>query len=238
MTWLSRICFSAVGLTPLLGATVTGAVELKDSREAAVRKHRDFSGVVISLEPVNGTVIPTRAPNRARMVQKDKTFTPHVLAAQVGTTVEFPNLDPIFHNAFSNYDGQLFDVGLYPPGSSRGVHFTREGVVRIFCNIHSTMSAVIVVLRTPYFTTTARNGGFEIGNVGPGDYLLRVFHERATDATLKTLERRITVGNETVQIAPITISESGYLPIPHKNKFGREYSPAPDDRIGYPATRQ
>jgi plastocyanin len=238
MTWLWRISFSFVALTPLLGATITGAVELKDSRDAAVRKRRDFSGVVISLEPVNGTVAPTRVQNHARMVQKDKTFTPHVLVAQVGTTVDFPNYDPIFHNAFSNYDGQLFDVGLYPPGSSRGVHFTREGVVRIFCNIHSTMSALIVVVKTPYFTTTARNGAFEIDNVGPGEYLLKVFHERATDATLKQLERRITVGNDTVQVPPISISESGYLPIPHKNKFGGEYSPAPDDRIVYPANRQ
>jgi plastocyanin len=212
-------------------------VELKDSRNAAVRKHRDFSGVVIALDPVNSTVVPNRPPNHARMVQKDKTFTPHVLAVQVGTTVDFPNYDPIFHNAFSNYDGQLFDVGLYPPGSSRGVHFTREGVVRIFCNIHSTMSAVIVVLKTPYYTTTARDGSFQITDVLPGEYRLKVFHERATEATLDRLERRIIVGNETVDVPPIAISESGYLPIPHKNKFGKDYSTVPDDTIIYPATR-
>src|SRR5579863_2854001 len=236
MMWLLRICFSAACLSSLVGATVTGTVELKDSRAAAVRKHRDFSGVVIALEPMDGAV-PSHAPNHARMVQKDKTFTPHVLPVQIGTTVDFPNYDPIFHNAFSNYDGQLFDVGLYPPGSSRDVHFTREGVVRIFCNIHSSMSALIVVLKTPYFTTTTRDGSFQIANVPPGEYRLKVFHERATEATLDNLRQRVTVGNETLQIPPITISESGYLPIPHKNKYGRDYSPAPDDRIIYPATR-
>ena len=238
MTWLWPIFFSLIALTPLCGATVSGTVELKDSREAAVRKHKDFSGVVISLEPVNGTAVPNHPPNHARMVQKDKTFTPHVLAVQLGTKVDFPNYDPIFHNAFSNYDGQLFDVGLYPPGSSRTVHFTREGVVRIFCNIHSTMSAVIVVLKTPYFATTARDGSFQIAGVAAGEYRLKVFHERATPPTLEALERKIMVAEESVPIPLITISESGYLPIPHKNKYGRDYSPVPDDRVIYPATRK
>jgi plastocyanin len=238
MMWLSRIFFSAAGIASLFGSTVTGTVELKDSRATAVRKHRDFSGVVIAIEPVDGSAVPGPTPNRARMVQKDKTFTPHVLPIQVGTTVDFPNYDPIFHNAFSNYDGQLFDVGLYPPGTSRPVHFTREGVVRIFCNIHSTMSAVIVVLKTPYFATTDRGGSFQIAGVPPGEYRLKVFHERATELTLDKLQQRITMGNDALQITPISISESGYLPIPHKNKFGRDYSPVPDDRVIYPATRE
>ena len=71
------------------------------------------------------------------MVQKDKTFTPHVLAIPVGATVEFPNFDPIFHNAFSNYDGKTFDLGLYAPGTSKSVVFSRPGIVRVFCNIHA-----------------------------------------------------------------------------------------------------
>jgi plastocyanin len=238
MIWLWRISFSSIGVLPLLCATVSGSVELKDSHDAAVRKRQDFSGVVISLEPAKGVPVSDRPPAHARMIQKNKTFTPHVLAIQVGTVVEFPNLDPIFHNAFSNYDGQLFDLGLYPPGTSRSVHFTREGSVRIFCNIHSAMSAVIAVLKTPYFATSAGDGTFRIPDVPPGEYRLQVFHERATASTLGALERRIVAADPLVQLGTISISESGYLPIPHKNKYGRSYSTVPDETSIYPATRK
>ena len=85
------------------------------------------------------------------MLQKGKMFTPHILPIMTGTTVDFPNSDPIFHNAFSSYNGQIFDVGLYPPGTSKSVRFTRPGVVRVFCNIHPTMSAIILVLEHALF---------------------------------------------------------------------------------------
>ncbi len=111
-------------------------------------------GVVVWLEPLSGVAVLPAKAGRAEMIQKDKTFTPHVLAITAGTTVDFPNYDPIFHNAFSNYDGQIFDIGLYPPGTTRSIPFRRPGVVRVFCNIHPTMSAVIVVLKSPYFAVS------------------------------------------------------------------------------------
>src|SRR5712671_5953137 len=86
-------------------ATVTGRIELQDSRDPTVRKKNDLSGVVVSLEPVNGTA-PRNPPRTARIGQKNKTFSPHILAVAEGTTVEFPNFDPIYHNAFSSYSGQ------------------------------------------------------------------------------------------------------------------------------------
>jgi plastocyanin len=248
MIWAWRTFFSAaffsaaflmaLAALPLVAATVSGRVELKDSRDPAVRKKLDYSGVVISLKPLNG-VLPARITNvRARMLQKNKTFTPQVLAVTVGASVDFPNLDPIFHNAFSSYNGQIFDVGLYAPGTSQAVHFRREGVVRVFCNIHSSMSAVIVVLATPYFDTTNVSGAFEIPNVAPGEYEMHVFHERATDATLARLERRVSVNESNIALPVISISESGYLPIPHKNKYGRDYRPETDDHNIYPAVRK
>ena len=144
----------------------------------------------------------------------------------------------IFHNAFSTYNGQLFDVGLYPPGTSRSVLFSRPGIVRVFCNIHANMSAVILVLNTPYYDTTKADGRFEIAHVPAGDYTLRVFHERATAATLESVTRSVNVIGDAVTLPAITISESGYLPIPHKNKFGKDYPAVSDDNTVYPAVRK
>jgi plastocyanin len=238
MIWRSLICFSLFAGGFGAAATVSGRVELRDSKEVKVRKKMDFSGVVVWLEPLNSALPETPDPPAARMIQKDKTFTPHVLAIRTGTTVDFPNFDPIFHNAFSNYDGKTFDIGLYPPGSSRGVRFNRPGVVRVFCNIHAAMSAVIVVLNSPYFATTRKDGSFEIQGVPPGEYRARVFHERATQATLDALDRRFGVAEGAIALAPISLSETGYLPLPHTDKFGHAYHSAPDDGGTYPAVRQ
>jgi plastocyanin len=226
-----------LAVLPLTAGSVTGRVELRDSKNAAVRKKKDFSSVVVWLEAADGRALAA-LPGRARMVQKFKTFTPHVLAVTVGSTIDFPNYDPIFHNAFSNYDGQLFDVGLYPPGTSRSVRFTKPGTVRVFCNIHAAMSAVIVVLPTPYFDTSKKDGSFEMARVAPGEYWLRVFHEHATSETLDSLARRVNVGEGGLGLGNIVISESGFLELPHQNKYGRDYSVEPDDRGAYPAVRK
>jgi len=242
MIWPSHTFFK---LLPILAAAVnlaagsiTGRVELRDSQDAAVRKHMDFSGVVVWLEPVNGSPAAPSPGDVSKMIQKDKTFTPHVLAIRAGSSVDFPNFDPIFHNAFSNYNGKTFDVGLYPPGTSKRIRFASPGVVRVFCNIHATMSAVIVVLNTPYFQTTPKNGTFQFDNVAPGEYSLKFFHERATQATLDSLTRRFTIGEGSVMLPAIGISESGYIVIPHHNKYGHDYTDPPDDGGIYPAVRK
>lgn len=239
MIWRSRICFrkriTALFLAASLSAsaaTVSGRVELAFSHDPNVRKHSDYSGVVVWLEALSGAaVVPVRT-RHAEMVQKDKMFTPHVLAITVGTTVNFPNNDPIFHNAFSNYNGQIFDIGLYPPGTSRGIAFKKEGVVRVFCNIHPAMSAVIVVLRSPYFGVSNKSGTVQIADVPPGSYRLHVFHERATEQTLSALSRVIEVPAEGMQLPLTSVSESGYLPLPHKNKYGKDYQPGADGYVG------
>jgi plastocyanin len=236
MTWLSRICFSALIAVRLIAGPVSGTVELRDSRDPGVRKQKDYSGVVVWLEPAVANNSAGLKSRRARMVQKDKTFTPHVLAVLVGTTVDFPNFDPIFHNAFSNYNGQLFDVGLYPPGASRSIRFGRPGIVRVFCNIHANMSAIIAVLDTPWFAVSDKSGNYTIADVPSGDYYVHVFHERATAVTLDGLTKRVTVRTEPVSMPPLPVSESGYLAIPHRNKFDRDYPPASDGGV-YPAVR-
>ena len=216
---------------PLLGATVTGQIRLAESSDSAVKNQSDFFGVVVWLIPVDDPVArPAR--KHATMLQKDKRFSPHVLAIETGTIVDFPNQDPIFHNAFSNFNGQIFDVALYPPGSSKSVRFERPGIVRVFCNIHPSMSAVIVVVDSNYFSTTDRDGRFTISNVEFGKYHMHVFHERATPEILDRLTRTIAIRDENVELASMTVSEAGYLPGPHKNKYGRDY-PVNSDQQGY-----
>jgi plastocyanin len=222
-------------MLPALAATLTGTVRLSESADPGVRKRTDFSGVVVWLEPLGAPRAvpePSNAP-RAKMVQKDKRFTPHVLAIPTGAIVEFPNYDPIFHNAFSSFSGQIFDLGLYAPGSSRAVAFKRSGIVRVFCNIHAAMSAVIVVLDTPWFSVSDFSGAFKIDNLPPGEYRLRVFHERATAATLEALARRIALNREDLTLPPILISETGYVEKSHMNKFGQDYPATSDDRVLY-----
>jgi plastocyanin len=233
MTFRSRICSDRRATAALLflanavlsAATVTGRVEIVASRDPDVRKHSDYSGVVVWLEPASGSNGFPPQGRKMEMAQKDKRFNPHVLPVTVGTTVMFPNFDPIFHNAFSNYNGQIFDVGLYAPGSTRGILFRKPGIVRVFCNIHPTMSAVIVVLKSPYFAISGKTGAFSIANVPPGSYRLHVFHERATEQTLEALGRVVEVGDGSVELPPIKVSETGFLLVPHKNKYGKDYPP-------------
>lgn len=227
MIWRLPTCSSGfvflfcIACTGWSQVTVSGRVTLTDSN--STRSKREYSDVAVWLEPVNRSSIRVVSRKHAVMLQKNKRFTPHLLVVESGTDVDFPNKDPIFHNAFSNYDGQIFDIGLYPPGSSRAVNFDRPGIVRVFCNIHSTMSAIIVVVDSSYYASTVTDGRFAINNVEPGDYVLNVFHERALPETLQHLKRRLTVASEPLNMGNICISEAGYLPSSHKNKYGRDY---------------
>jgi plastocyanin len=227
MIWRWLIC-SSVGLGVAVGALVTGEVELTNSKNLAVRRHKDYAGVVLWLEPVDHPV-PAMPPKHVEMLQKDKLFQPHVVAISLGGTVDLPNLDLIFHNAFSNFSGQPFDIGLYAPRTSKGVTFKHAGIVRVFCNIHATMSAIIAVLNTPWYAVTQGTGKYAIAGVPPGEYQLRIFHERALPENLKFLERRITVPESGLKMPLISISETGFIPAPHLNKYGKDYPPVAND---------
>lgn len=219
-------------------ATVTGSVEITNSRDAAVRRNKDYSGVVLWLERVDRTPpLPAPAPRHAQMVQKDHHFQPHVVAVPVGSTVDFPNRDPIFHNAFSTFSGQPFDTGLYKPGTSAREVFKSPGIVRVFCNIHPTMSAIIAVLPTPWYVLSGPTGKFSITDVPPGEYRLRIYYERALPDNLKFLEHPITVPEEGLTLPLISISETGFIPAPHLNKYGKPYPPIPNDGT-YPGAQK
>ena len=124
-----------------------------------------------------------------RIAQEGATFSPHVLPIVVGTTVEWPNYDDIYHNVFSMSDAKQFDLGLYkgdPPG--KRVTFDKPGRVDVFCSIHENMHCIILVLENPYFASADENGNYKIRDVPPGTYEMKVWHER-----LPPVEREITV---------------------------------------------
>ncbi|MCI0405428.1 MAG: hypothetical protein L0Z48_01110 [candidate division Zixibacteria bacterium] len=134
---------------------------------------------VVYLVPVPPQEPQKFAPptSRPKVVQINRRFIPEVLPVVAGTTVDFPNFDPFFHNAFSYSKTKKFDLGRYPTGKSRSVTFDKPGAVRIFCEIHSDMNCVILVLETPYFAYSDAEGEFKIENVPEGEYLLKVWHK-------------------------------------------------------------
>lgn len=118
-------------------------------------------------------------PVMRRQIRQDhEAFVPRVVAITRGSTVDFPNSDPFFHNVFSLSAAASFDLGRYPDGQSRSRQFTRAGLVKVFCHIHSQMSASILVLDHPYFVTPDESGAFTIANVPAGTYALVAWHER------------------------------------------------------------
>ncbi|MBZ5727310.1 MAG: hypothetical protein LAP87_20215 [Acidobacteriia bacterium] len=217
---------------PARAAAVKGEVELANSKDGAARRRKDYSGVVIWLEPVDRPA-PALVPKREKMIQRDKRFIPHVVAISVGSSVDFPNDDLVYHNAFSNFSGQAFDLGLYPPGTSKPILLKRPGIVRVFCNIHPTMSAIIAVVDTPWFAVTEATGRFSIANVPPGRYNLHIYHERALEDNLHFLEHEVTVPEGGLTLPLISVTETGFIPAPHPNKYGKEYPPAPNS-ASYP----
>jgi plastocyanin len=147
--------------------------------KASTAEGSEMANVVIYLDSVPGA---RRSVGRRTMVQRDETFEPHVVALERGGTVDFLNGDPFFHNVFSLSSPKTFDLGRYPQGQAKALQFDQPGIVKVFCHIHADMSAVIVVLDHPYFTSPDSLGRFELPNVPPGEYRVVAWHERAKAA--------------------------------------------------------
>jgi plastocyanin len=143
----------------------------------------DTRRAVVYLETAPAAALAARDPGRARMDQRNETFLPHVLAVDVGTRVDFPNNDRTYHNVFSLSSAKRFDLGRYPRGASESVRFDRPGIVRVFCDIHSHMSAFILVFSHPYYATTEADGRYRIDRIPPGTYTVSAWYEGATRET-------------------------------------------------------
>lgn len=163
---------------PAFGAELTGTVQVSG---------RPAQNAVVWLE-ASGAPWPAASP-KVVLDQRNLAFVPHVLAVRVGTTVEFPNNDKVFHNVFSFRDGKKFDLGMYPKGVVKRIPFDKPGLARLFCNIHPNMAAYIMAVDTPYFAVSNEEGAFTIAGVPPGTY---TYH--AWRAGGQPLTGSITVG--------------------------------------------
>ena len=138
---------------------------------------RDAPRAVVYLEQApRGAFDDARREPRARMDQRNETFVPHVLAIVAGTTVDFPNSDRTYHNVFSFSRTRPFDLGRYAAGRSKSVRFDTPGMVRVFCDIHSHMSAYILVFGHRYFASTDARGHYRIDGIPPGRYKVLAWH--------------------------------------------------------------
>jgi plastocyanin len=143
---------------------------------------------VVYLDPAPRAAFDVRDEARARIDQRNEAFVPHVLAIVAGTTVDFPNNDRTYHNVFSLSKPRSFDLGRYAAGRSKSVRFDQPGVVRVFCDIHSHMSAFILVFSHRYFAVTDDDGRYRIDNVPAGSYNVVAWNESTPADT-----RRVTV---------------------------------------------
>ena len=155
---------------------------------------------------------------RVTMSTRRKEFVPRVLAITPGTEVAFPNLDPILHNAFSASPGNTFDTGVYGSGEGSAHVFNAPGLVKVYCNVHHSMNASILVLDTPWFTRPDAQGRFRLENLpaGPGD--LVVFHDRTS-----VWQRRIDPATEGATALEVKLELTRRKVPPHMNKFGKPY---------------
>lgn len=141
--------------------------------------------VVVYLEGPNTHISPRPSAGKPQLKQINQSFEPHVLGVPVGATVDFPNGDLVYHNVFSYSKTKKFDLGYYGKGRSKQVTFDRPGVVQVFCDIHSTMSAYVLVVDSPFVTQPGDDGTYSFGDLPNGTYTLRIWHPDLGDRAMK-----------------------------------------------------
>ena len=200
------------GALPAAAGPVSGVVRT-ETRPGVVP-----APAVVYAEPVDAP--PPRRTGSFTLLQKQRTFQPHVLAVPAGSTVNFPNQDPIFHNVFSLSAPQPFDLGLYRSGESRARTFTQPGTYRVFCNIHPQMSALIVVVSTPHVTTTGSDGRYVL-DLPAGNWRITALSDRADPVSVQ-----LAAPAGAAEAPPLRLDETRWVAVQHKNKYGQEYPAA------------
>lgn len=163
----------------------------------------EIKNVVVSLKGV--TLKGALRPMHQEIRQEGEVFIPRVVTVTRGSTVDFPNSDPVFHNVFSLSSAAAFDLGRYPQGRSKSATFSKPGIVKVYCHLHSQMSATILVLDHPYFTTPDLDGTFTLKDVPPGTYRIAGWHERVGE---RTVEVTVTAGKTASVELSLPVEES------------------------------
>jgi plastocyanin len=199
--------------------TVKGHVSVSHA-DAAEEVSEGAAGVVVWLVPADASPKNRRSsiePPHYKIVQRDKTFVPHLLVVPVGSIVEFPNNDPWLHNVFSNSGGLQFDLGLYGAGVLRSVRFDHPGVSYLFCSIHPEMMAIVVTVDSTYFGVSNKGGRIAIDKVPYGQYFIHAWHESAAPLAPAVALRRVVVGSESQNLPTIIVSVSKAKPMTAKS---------------------
>jgi len=172
------------------------------------------------VEPTTGKW-KKRTPKQRTIEQRNREFAPRMLAISAGSTVSFPNFDPIFHNVYSTSHARAFDLGIYKNGETRDVTFAKEGLIRLGCNLHANMSAHLVVVAAPHYVVTDASGGFKFRSLPPGKYKLKAWAEDTVEPITQSIE--IKSGENTVNVNV----PRGSSVIPATDKFGLPRGKAP-----------
>ena len=209
-------------------AVVDVTAEVKLIERNSTRTARDASQVVLWLVPVQGTAENSAgavsAKRHYRMLQHNKTFEPKLLVVPLGGIVDFPNLDPWFHNVFSLYQGKRFDLGLYQAGAEKAVAFDRPGPSFLFCNIHPQMTAVILTVNSEFFGISDKAGHILIPHVPAGRYAMHVWYESAASEFTDVSQRAIDIGPGENVLPALSIPVAKHDGS-HKDKYGYDYDP-------------
>ena len=214
-TLLSVAACALTLASPLSAAMVAGKVSFVTKRG----QNPIMAETLIRLEPV-GVRAPRVAPARFQMVTRGKMVVPHVLAIPAGSTVDFPNDDPISHNLFSLSSNNAFDLGLYRKGAGKSQKFDTPGLVNVYCNVHPNMSAVIMVMNTPYYAFSDSGGNYSLTNVPAGRYRLIAWNEQGGE-TESPIE--VTAAGTVSGTVALMIDSRNYRIAQHMNKLGRPY---------------
>jgi plastocyanin len=178
---------------------------------------------------LSGATPEAPTSNRPKMASEGKRFLPNVVAIQAGETVDFPNADRIFHNAFSVSPGNQFDLGLYRKGASKSHTFTTPGVVHVYCNIHQDMAGYVFVLpSSARAVMTGADGSFKFTDVKPGKQLMKVWHPMSGE-----IEVAIDLQPGAARQWDVELDATRFRRTVHKNKYGKEYPPVRKDADRY-----